>query len=145
MCQYEISVVCQCQCTITTIYGEQRKTGSTLHRVFFPARAKHYGWGYTHGQHSRGLTLCIVLLLQMLCSCWAHFEECVHVRNLCGSGPAVKALRQLRLWGLQMDLAEGLETGLALSPPSLPSLHHGWRYTQFMCGLFGRRALTVSS
>ncbi len=47
------------------------------------------------------------------------FDESAHAHGPCGSGPVLaEAARRLRSLGLQRNLEEGLETGMAFSSPT---------------------------
>ncbi len=56
---------------------------------------------------------CERLLLHMLRSRKALFEECVFVSVPNGAGP--EAEQRLHSWGSQIDLVKGMETGESLS------------------------------
>ncbi|MCI4377585.1 hypothetical protein PGIGA_G00205140 [Pangasianodon gigas] len=78
--------------------------------------------GAEHAQSAlegAGCAHCECLPLRALRSRWALFEEGALTSVPRGAGPAsAEAERRLRSWGLQMDLAERMETGPSLSPSS---------------------------
>ncbi|KAK9959464.1 hypothetical protein ABG768_009589, partial [Culter alburnus] len=77
--------------------------------------------GVEHAQAALEGAVCVHcerLTLRVLRSHRALFEEGAEASVPRGSGPAAaEAQRRLHSWGSQMDLAEGEETGSALSLP----------------------------